>query len=88
MARPDQVGNLMVGEAPAYLVNMNYLTKEQLLKLSTQRLLAYKNKLLRATAGPNWGEDVSVGMNRSQPEWQKAYQTVKDILATRENVIK
>lgn len=76
---------------------MNYLTTEQLQKLPTRRLLAYKAKLLKTPAYVcSCGsagcfalleEDASEGRGtKSDPAWNQAYADVKDVLKTREHV--
>ena len=65
------------------------LTKDHMLTLTTKRLLAYKEKLLRY---PDFAPDYIISsdemMTKSHPLWMEAYQNVKDILATREHVEK
>ncbi len=63
---------------------IKFLSKEKLLKLTTQRLLTYRNKLLKVHETPDWGNPNS--MSKEHPMWQETYQNVKDILSTRENV--
>jgi len=70
--------------SPAGKVNEMFLTKEQMEKLTTKRLLAYKNKLMQYPEGPDW--DTNEGMNKSHSEWKQTYQNLKDILATREHI--
>lgn len=62
------------------------LTREQLEKLTTKRLLAYKNKLMQVHEGPNEDEGSYQGFNKTDEEWKSLYALVKEILATRENV--
>jgi hypothetical protein len=47
-----------------------FLTKFQMERLTTARLLAYKNKLI----------------TKSHPSWQEAYKNIKEVLTTREHV--
>lgn len=61
----------------------NYLTKEQMEKLSTKRLLAYRKSLLTL---PEW---------RSWPDWKhwqaehaRALAEAKELLDTREHIEK
>lgn len=61
-----------------------FLTKDQMLKLTTKRLLAYKNKLMKYHETDNY--DPTGKITKSSPEWQEAYNNLKDILATREHV--
>jgi len=65
---------------------MLYLTETQLKRLSTLRLYTYKKKLMKAVETPDWGDDGNETFNKSNPEWQKTYQFVKEILNTRENI--
>jgi predicted heme/steroid binding protein len=59
------------------------LTREQLEKLTTKRLLAYKNKLMDVHEGPNWDEGSYQGLNKTDEEWKSLYALVKEILAAR-----
>ena len=49
---------------------MKLLTLEQLEKLPTKRLLAYKNKLLKYPEGPSFGESDYGGMHKELPDWK------------------
>ncbi len=67
-----------------------FLSKEELEKLNTKRLLAYKKMLLEY---PEHGGDPndSWGCNRigkSSYSWKSTYEEVRAILATREHVEK
>lgn len=62
---------------------MIYLTEAQLQKLTTKRLLAYKNKLMIAVDGNSCSTD---NFYKNNPEWQQCYNTLKIILATREHI--
>ena len=64
---------------------MKILTKEQMEKLTTKRLLAYKNAVMRVPEGPNW-DDPKAQINKTSPEWQELYANLKEVLATREHV--
>lgn len=66
------------------LPNNFFLSKEQMSKLTTQRLLAYKKKLYKYPEGPDWETDDN--MNKSRPEWQEAYKNIKEVLSSREHV--
>ena len=61
-----------------------FLTKFEMERLTTPRLLAYKAKLMKYRESPNW-DDVSY-ITKSHPAWQEAYKNVKEVLATREHV--
>jgi hypothetical protein len=73
---------------------MSYLTKEQFLKLSTQRLLAYKRKYLSYNSymfcglcdGPCAYNAVHYA--KEIKEWEEAYKNIKEVLATREHVVR
>lgn len=63
-----------------------FLTKEQMQKLNTKRLLAYKDKLMKFPEGPNWDLECHDRMNKSKPEWKEAHANIKEVLASREHV--
>jgi hypothetical protein len=67
-----------------------FLSKEKLEKLSTKRLLAYKNKIMKTpdSSTDSWGLTDPDGWSKEHPEWQRAYADLKVILATREHVEK
>lgn len=77
---------------------MKILTREEMEKLNTKRLLAYKNRLLRVGDGycEKCGESgceyvvkepLEQGvLIKSSPIWQETYKAVKEILATREHI--
>jgi hypothetical protein len=67
---------------------MNLLSIEQLEKLTTPRLLAYKKKLMQVPEEPNWDECSGSRMNKIDAAWKKAYADVKSVLSKRENVEK
>lgn len=66
------------------------LGQEQLEKLPTKRLLAYKNSLLRAVEGvlPDIYGNQPSGLyaSKQDKEWQLTMQTIRDILAEREHI--
>ena len=64
-----------------------YLTKVQLQKLSTQRLLAYKNRLMKVHEAPDCG-NLDESRQYRDGVWQSTYAAVKCILASREHVEK
>lgn len=64
---------------------MKLLTKEQLEKLTTKRLLAYKAALMVVPEKPNWDEEEEL-LNKTSPEWKATYAMVKGILSEREHV--
>ena len=67
-----------------------FLTREELEKLSTKRLLAYRNSLYKYPEGPSHEETIYGGidtqMHKLRPEWKTAMSALKEILADRENV--
>lgn len=65
---------------------VKFLSKAELEKLTTKRLLAYKNQLMTAVETPNWDECDDDRVNKTHPEWNQVYRDVKEVLATRENV--
>ena len=46
---------------------MKLLSKEKLLTLTTQRLLVYKNKLMKVHESPDW--DDSASMSKEHKDW-------------------
>lgn len=60
------------------------LTKEAMEKLTTKRLLAYKNKLMQVPETEAWEDDEQI--SKSDDEWKRLYSDVKDVLSTREHV--
>lgn len=63
---------------------MKILSFEQLEKLTTKRLLAYKNKLMQVPETPYWDDPKKI--TKSSPEWKVCYRALKKILSKRENV--
>ena len=61
------------------------LTAEQLTTLTTPRLLAYRDKMLKVNEGPHWDGGGSE-ITKQSPEWQKAYELLKVELEKREHV--
>ena len=66
---------------------MKLLTKEQLEKLTTKRLLAYKDALMKVPETPNW-DDPEERLNKTSYEWKITYAAVKGVLSEREHVEK
>lgn len=64
------------------------LSKEELEKLSTKRLLAYKNKLMKVPEEADWDNSNPNKIHKKHPIWKKVYQDVKDVLQSREHVEK
>lgn len=68
------------------------LSKEKMKKLTTQRLLAYKNKLMQTVETPtdhyfHAGDcNGNCVWSKSHPDWQKTYNDLKAILANREHI--
>ena len=67
-----------------------FLTTEEMEKLTTKRLLAYKTSLYRVPEGPSHEETMYGGtdhaMHKQRPEWKEAVASANKLLATRENV--
>lgn len=66
------------------------LNREQLEKLNTKRLIAYKNSLLRvieSSGADIYGDTPSpVYASKQSPEWLATMQAIREILSTREHV--
>ena len=75
-------------------INNPYLTKKQMQKLPTHRLLAYKRKHLSYNTyafcglcdGPCARNAVKYA--KEIAEWETAYNDIKEILSTREHIIR
>lgn len=77
-------------------MRISLLTYEKMMKLNTQRLLAYKNKLLTVRDTEIcWCGDIgctnddiedSLILTKSHPTWIEVYGNAKAILKTREHV--
>jgi hypothetical protein len=78
---------------------MKILSREELIKLPTKSLLAYKKRLLkvdgaeRCSCGSVSGCDfrskellAEGAFIKSSPQWQELYALVKEILNTREHI--
>jgi hypothetical protein len=76
---------------------MKILSREEMEKLNTKRLLAYKNRLLRVSDGDCWCGDSGCNHERdalledgvfikASPLWQETYKNVKEVLNTREHI--
>jgi ATP-dependent RNA circularization protein (DNA/RNA ligase family) len=55
-------------------------------KLTTKRLLAYKNALLTFSESEE-GWIVHGVLGKDSPYWQETYKNAKEILATREHIL-
>ena len=64
-----------------------FLSIEQMKKLTTKRLLAYKNKLMSYHETPDLGGDIN-STSKSSDSWKEAYPNIKTVLATKENLKK
>lgn len=67
---------------------MKLLSNEEIVKLTTPRLLAYLRSLLKAHELPNWDETNAKSLSKASPEWQGTYNSVKRELSQREHVKK
>lgn len=68
---------------------MKLLTKKQLEKLTTKRLLSYKNSLMQVHEKTGWwaGYEASKSnLTKESVEWKETYKNLKEILATREHI--
>ena len=68
------------------------LTKTEMEKLNTKRLLSYRTSLLEVHEHPNncWESHHGLAgeLTKESPEWKETYKICKEILATREHVEK
>lgn len=62
-----------------------YLTRKEMEALTTHRLLAYRNKLLKAHDGPNWDGSGKEGSKISEG-WRGCYRNLKEVLSQREHI--
>ena len=66
------------------------LTRAEMGKLNTRRLLSYRTSLLEVHEHPNdcWASHHGFKdeLTKESPEWKETYQICKEILATREHV--
>lgn len=67
-------------------MTVKFLAEKELEKLTTKRLISYKNKLMAYPEGPSWEESNSDRLNKSDDIWKDQYSLVKKILSTREDV--
>ena len=65
-------------------MNNKFLSKDELEKLTTKRLLAYKNKLMKYHDHPDWEDPNSI--SKASDIWKETYSNLKAVLATRENL--
>ena len=66
---------------------MKFLKIQQLEKLTTKRLLTYKNALMKVPEGPSW-DGCNDRINKTTPEWIETVASIKNILSTRDHFIK
>lgn len=67
------------------------LQRDQLEKMPTKRLIAYKNRLLKVVEGPiqdSYGDvrPEQRYVTKQCPEWKEAIFAIRNILSTREHV--
>jgi hypothetical protein len=71
---------------------LRLLTTEQMTSITTERLLAYRKRLLSVHDGPDddvlYCGDPDETMHKQRPEWVTAYEACKAILAKREHILK
>ena len=66
---------------------MKYLSKEEMEKLTTRRLLAYRNRLLKCRETYSEDNDLNKSETvKESSEWQENYKLTKTVLACREHV--
>lgn len=70
---------------------LKLLTRFQMTELNTQRLLAYRDRLLSAPESPPEGPpegsyDSDSTVHKALPEWKTAYNECLALLNTREHV--
>lgn len=66
---------------------LKLLTRFQMTELNTQRLLAYRDRLLSAPEGPPSDADAwDRTVHKALPEWKTAYNECLALLNTREHV--
>jgi hypothetical protein len=78
--------------------SMKILTRQEMEKLNTKRLLAYKNRLLKVRDATTCADsdceteikdlEATNALTKSSPIWIETYAAVKDILSTREHIEK
>lgn len=70
--------------------NPNILRVDELEKLTTPRLLAYRNSLYKVNEGPSYEETIYGGKDfsthKQSPKWKSAMADVKSVLDTREHL--
>lgn len=69
---------------------LKLLTRAQIEKLTTKRLLAYRDRLLSVHEGPNQPQygacEKTNDLTKDSPEWKATYSACKEILGKREHV--
>jgi len=65
---------------------LKILTDSQMKLLSTPRLIAYKNRLLRVHESPDWDCMGIQQMSKQHPQWKQCYAECKAILGARPHV--
>lgn len=63
--------------------SVTLLDEERMEKLSTRRLLAYRDRLLSVPEGPNWEESSHNRQNKQDQRWQDCYAQCIAILGRR-----
>lgn len=66
------------------------LSFSEMEKLTTPRLLSYRERLYKVPEGPSHEETIyggkDTGLHKKRPEWKVAMAAVKAVLAKREHV--
>lgn len=68
------------------LLGMKLLTKKAMEKLTTARLLAYKDKLMQVPETADWADGDRSQITKEDYDWQYTYKILKHILSSREHV--
>ncbi|KKN96703.1 hypothetical protein LCGC14_0163470 [marine sediment metagenome] len=69
---------------------MKLLTADELKKLTTPRLLAYRKRLLACRENPSWDNPVDTAqlLTKDSSTWQDHYDVLKEELSVREHMEK
>lgn len=67
---------------------MNILSRFEMERLTTPRLIAYRNSLLRCREGHHWDGDGDGIIAKEDDVWKRCYEVCLDILRKREHVKK
>lgn len=77
-------------EPPQTFGHKKLLSREEIERLTTKRLLAYRNSLYKYPEGPSYDEQFfggkDYGLYKSHPAWKAAMKNVKSVLDQREHI--